>query len=235
MVKIFAHRGAKREAPENTLLAFQKALQIGVDGIECDVHWTADGRAVVIHDDDLSLHTPLLGFIHRMSWNRIKGLDLEQGQRIPLLDEVLELASPHSSTEVILDIKEQPGLTPLHLEKLVSLVLGILPREKVLFSAFNFWILRVLGKLQPGLRLAWTTTRFAFTLVPFVIFARYLSLEALHPWQRITSQFLVRRAKNRGWAVHPWVVNEPKDFLKFKAMGVNGVFTDDPRLLKNYA
>ena len=86
---IFAHRGASGSAPENTMAAFQLALQQHADGIELDVHLTADGQVVVIHDQDLSRTTNGQGMVDQLTLEELKHLDAGNGEQIPTLEEVL--------------------------------------------------------------------------------------------------------------------------------------------------
>src|SRR5215212_4855372 len=91
MMLIYAHRGASAIHPENTLRAFRHALAIGVDGIELDVHATADGIPVVIHDRDIGRTTDGDGYVDQISLERLETFDAGQGERVPKLAEVLAL------------------------------------------------------------------------------------------------------------------------------------------------
>ena len=90
-VKVWAHRGANRQFPENTLAAFNRAAEIGADGIELDVSLTKDGRVVVMHDNKVDRTTDGHGEICDFTWDEMRKLDCGQGQHPPLLSDVLEL------------------------------------------------------------------------------------------------------------------------------------------------
>src|SRR5215213_4894602 len=88
MMLIYAHRGASAIHPENTLRAFRHALAIGVDGIELDVHATADGIPVVIHDRDIGRTTNGAGYVDEMPLAQLETFDAGDGERVPTLAEV---------------------------------------------------------------------------------------------------------------------------------------------------
>ncbi len=94
MVAIIAHRGASIEAPENTLAAFRRAIELGADYIECDVQLSSDGVSVVIHDDTLDRTTNETGPVSSYPVSHLQTLDAGDGQKIPTLDEVLALGHP---------------------------------------------------------------------------------------------------------------------------------------------
>src|ERR687897_3596137 len=100
MTLIYAHRGASAIHPENTLRAFRHALAIGVDGIELDVHATADGIPVVIHDRDVERSTNGTGYVDEMPLARLETFDAGDGERVPTLAEVLALVGDAAHLDV---------------------------------------------------------------------------------------------------------------------------------------
>src|SRR3954467_9018503 len=103
MMLIYAHRGASAIHPENTLRAFRHALAIGADGIELDVHATADGTPVVIHDRDVERTTDGAGYVDEMPLARLETLDAGDGERVPTLAAVLELVG--AAVQLDIEIK----------------------------------------------------------------------------------------------------------------------------------
>src|SRR5690625_3947121 len=89
-ILITAHRGARLEQPENTLAAFARAVELGVDAIELDVHASRDGQLVVMHDADVDRTTDGTGAIAAMDWADIAQLDAGDGQRVPRLDDIFD-------------------------------------------------------------------------------------------------------------------------------------------------
>ncbi len=229
IMKIFAHRGAPREAPENTLLAFKTALELGVDGIECDILLTKDKIPVVTHNDDLSILTNQKGHIHDLPFSSISHLDLGKGQTIPTLTEVLELAKPYPNCKMLLELKHQPGLARDTTLLVGGLAAELLPPEQFIFSSFSLPYLHWMKKQHPKFSRAWIVARPLFTLVPFSVFDTLLPIQALHLRLDIISSPLVEKARREGWEVATWVVNHREQLQKAQACGVDGIFTDDPR------
>src|SRR3712207_4482331 len=100
MTLIYAHRGASAHHPENTLRAFRHALALGVDGIELDVHATAEGIPVVIHDRDVGRTTGGFGYVDQMPLAQLETLDAGNGERVPRLAEVLTLVGDAAHLDI---------------------------------------------------------------------------------------------------------------------------------------
>src|SRR3954451_16459422 len=142
MMLIYAHRGASAIHPENTLRAFRHALAIGADGIELDVHATADGTPVVIHDRDVERTTDGAGYVDEMPLARLKMFDAGDGERVPTLAEVLALVG--GSAQLDIEIKG------VGVERGVLKVLGEYPAVEWAISSFNWATLRTVRQLDPA-------------------------------------------------------------------------------------
>lgn len=235
-MKIFAHRGASKEAPENTLAAIRRALELGVDGIEFDILLTKDKIPVVTHGNNLSVLTDATGYVHEKTFSEISNLDVGRhfgpafaGHTMPTLTEVLELAKPFERCQMILELKSQPDLTNDATKLIGELSQDILPPERLLFSSFSLSYLKALQRHHPHLKRAWIVAEPLFTLVPFRFFDSFLKISAIHPRLAITSESLVQRARKQGWQIHSWVVNSLSERQQAEAAGIDGFFTDDPR------
>src|ERR687897_1201222 len=141
MTLIYAHRGASAIHPENTLRAFRHALAIGVDGIELDVHATADGIPVVIHDRDVERSTNGTGYVDQMSLARLETFDAGDGERVPTLAEVLALVGDAAHLDI--EIKGSGA------EQAVLSVLAQPPTVRWAISSFSWETLRNLRRLDP--------------------------------------------------------------------------------------
>lgn len=139
----FAHRGWSGLYPENTLLAFQKAIELGVDGFEMDVQLSRDGEVVVFHDETLDRVTGYHGYLRDLTVSELKRLDASSGFRglygkneIPTLREFLELVAP---TELIvnMELKNNRQYYPRLEEKVIALVRAFGMEKRVIFSSFN--------------------------------------------------------------------------------------------------
>lgn len=232
VTQIWAHRGASVDAPENTLPAFALALGQGADGLEFDVQLTRDDEVVVIHDETLERTTDGVGWVLDHSLRELRGLDASAGRRgfagvqIPLLAEVLELvrdSDASANIELKTDVIPNRGIE----ERVMDVVARSGCADRVLYSSFNHYTLRSLGKLgatQP--RGALVSDR----LFKPWRYARSLEVQAIHPSVRATTRTLVEQCHRRGLSVHVWTANTVKDLRRQFHHGVDAVMTDVPAL-----
>ena len=145
MTRVYAHRGDSAAYPENTLLAFRKAMESGAYGVELDLHATADGTVVVIHDRSLERTTTGRGYVDEMTLAAVREADAGSGERVPTFAEVLELVGDrlHFDLEV-----KQPGI-----EAAVLDVLSAFPATRWAISSFDWEILKRLRELSPAAEL----------------------------------------------------------------------------------
>ncbi|HJR79296.1 MAG TPA: glycerophosphodiester phosphodiesterase family protein [Anaerolineales bacterium] len=232
---IFAHRGASAHAPENTLAAFELALEQGADGIELDAKLSADGHAVVIHDATVDRTTGGKGHVKDMSLADLRALDAGsffaekyRGEKIPTLEEVFEALGKRMFINVELTNYKTPGD---HLvESVCMLVKKFDLQKQVLFSSFLSSNLSKARGLLPevprgllalnGLLGAWARS-FDFA------FGRY---QALHPYLKDVSPQQIQRVHRLQRRVHVWTVNAAEDMRRLFDWGVDAIFTDDPQL-----
>ena len=227
----FAHRGACALAPENTLAAFQAALDLGCDWIETDLRLTSDDVPVLFHDPTVNRTTNGKGRLGRMSLSEVLRLDAGgwfdrrfRGERIPTLDEALAWCRGRCGLN--LEIKEE--------DRVEALVQRIAPKfrahgslDRILFSSFRASDLRRLRAAFPHGRLGWLASRRTQGLTRL---NRGVRLAALHPKDPLVNRRLMHRCRNMGLAVHVWVVNRRRRLRQLETLGVDGVMTDDPRL-----
>lgn len=147
MTRVCGHRGAAGLAPENTLAAFQRALDLGVDMVECDVHTSADGRVMVIHDDTLERTTNGTGHVERMTFDQLRQYDAGQGERIPCFRELLELVKGRA--ELVCEFKAASSVAPALADVRDA---GLL--DATTFIAFDWQNLVTLKALEPRARFA---------------------------------------------------------------------------------
>ena len=141
---IIAHRGAASRYPENTIAAFEAAIRMGADGIECDVRLSADGAPVVIHDATLERTTNGSGKVCRLTARQLKLLDAGEGEKIPTLEETVELCKDRAL--LCIEFKDVKSVRP-SLDKL-----KILEPENLILCSFKPRALRICAELQPDIR-----------------------------------------------------------------------------------
>ena len=229
---IFAHRGASAYAPENTLSAFQLAAKQGAPAIEFDVKLTSDRQVIIIHDQTLDRTTDGSGPVAKQSLAALRELDAGswkspeyRGEKIPLLDEVLEAVGKKLYINIELTNYATPfdGLVPV----VAALVKKHALQDRIIFSSFLFTNLIAAQRLLPDVpcgqlidvgRSGWWQRAAA----------RIMRVDAEHPFTAdVTPQF-VQKAHGRGRRVHVWTVNDPADMRRLYACAVDGIFTDDP-------
>ncbi|MBN1283117.1 MAG: hypothetical protein JXA24_05010 [Proteobacteria bacterium] len=237
---LIAHRGAGAEAPENTLPAIKRALDLGADGIEFDVQLTRDKVPVCTHDDDLSLRTLFEGYLHATPFETVRNLDAGSqfstkfaGTPMPTLPEVLELIAPHEVLTVI-DLKYQPGFAA-SVAQLVGGLLGeFRMRGRVLVATSCWRIVNELRRRHPKLPRALTIALPPFPFFPTRLFAKFEGITALHPSLRALWPSLAAKMRRTGLEINAWTANEPHEFDLCSGMGVDGIFTDDIAAAKRH-
>lgn len=234
---IFAHRGASASAPENTLAAFELAVQQEADAVELDAKLSRDGHVVVIHDQSVDRTTGAHGRVGDLTLAELRRLDAGshfdiafRGEPIPTLEEVLEAVG--QQVYVNIELTNYASVTDALPEKAAEVVRKQRLERRVIFSSFNplaLWrVRRVLPRAPIGL-LAMPGSSGALARSPFGYLLRY---DALHPEFTDVSPALVERLHRRGCRIHTYTVNRPEDLQRVIAAGVDGFFTDDPVLAR---
>lgn len=148
MIKTIAHRGYSARYPENSMLAFTKALETGCEGIELDVHLSSDGIPVILHDEWVDRTTDGAGAVKDMTLAQLRALHLDQGERIPTLEEYLDLvrtSSVFTDIELKNSIFPYPGLE----REVIRLIRRYGLEDRTLFSSFNHFSILECKKEAP--------------------------------------------------------------------------------------
>ncbi len=230
-----AHRGASGSglAPENTLAAFEKAIELGVDAIEIDVHATADNYIVVLHDGTLDRTTDRQGAVRMMSLSQVRQADAGAwrgaafvGERVPMLQEVLELA--RNRVVVLIEIKAT------HItERVLHIVSSMRADDQVVIQSFDAETVRRVRALDAGIPTAWLVGR--VTPAPARLRARRmmrqglrLGANALSVWHGALTPVVVDELRRRAMTLWAWTVDEDIVMRDLIAMGVQGIITNYP-------
>ena len=221
--KIFAHRGASAHAPENTMAAFQLAAAQHADGIELDVMLSKDAEVVVIHDDTVDRTTNGTGRVREMTLSELKALDAGDGQEIPTLKEVID----EFGGKLLINI-ELKNLASLF-DRLPILVAQLLQpyefKEKLIISSFNPFNLVRFRRQLTGIDLGLLTTPHHAKNWLWRMF-RY---DALHPYFEDVDRTLVAALHAQNRKVNVWTPDEPDDFRRLAALGVDSIITNYPQ------
>lgn len=233
---IYGHRGARGHAPENTLLAFDLAFDLGAEGIECDAQLSADGQVIIIHDDTVNRTTNGRGSVSKMSFEALRALDAgwqnRLSQRVPTLEETLALVRRRGGL-LNLELKAESDDDAVAVGESVAYALNALPsndslRVKLLISSFNLPAVERIRELAPWVRTAALYGGRAWTRATMLETARRLGVEAIHPHPRILTPETVRAAHEVGLQVNVWTANRLSTIRQLIAWEVDGVFTDYP-------
>jgi glycerophosphoryl diester phosphodiesterase len=233
------HRGASAAAPANTLAAFEQAAAMGADGVELDVHLSADGVPVVIHDFAVDATTDGSGQVADLPLVALKELDAGawfdstfSGERIPTLDEAFETVGQRLLINVELKVHGQPGAALV--EAVAARVKCHGLSDRILISSFNPLALQQMRSLSPSLPLGFLTSP-----LPDSWLARLrlrlmhdLRAEAVHPHWCLVRPAAIRRIHGRGQRIVVWTVDDVDRMRQLVAWGVDGIITNQPDRLR---
>ena len=225
-VIIIGHRGASNIAPENTLKSFQKAIELGADYIEFDLHKSKDGAIVIMHDSNTFTTTGHKGSIKRMTLKELKKLNCGEGEQIPTLRETIELTKCKIGLQIEIKAK---GMA----EQLVSILREEDMIDSTIVSSFQHAELLKIKKIESTLKIA--------TLEPIITdwskdwsylggiinnAIRHNSY-AIHPMYHLVNKKFIDFAHQNDLKINIWTVNSKAAMKKFIKMGIDGLITDD--------
>lgn len=228
---ILGHRGARGHAPENTMVSFQTALEMGVDGIELDVQMTKDGKVVVCHDHSLERTSNGKGWLVEHTRDELRDLDFGgwfdakyTGEKIPTLREVLQWAAP-TKLIVNIEIKNGPVIYESIEEKIAALIRESRMVDRVIVSSFYHPSLLRMKQLDPLIK---TGLLYASRPIDPWLQLRVTDTDNLHPLWHYLDAGWVSSTRPHGAKVFTWTVNEMREWEHFKHLDVDGIMTDYP-------
>ena len=224
---IIGHRGAKGYIAENTLASFQKALDLGVDMIELDVHRCASGEIVVIHDETIDRTTSGSGLVSEISLLQLKMVSIEVEHYMPTLAEVLDLIN----RKCVVNIELKGANTAKATLKIIDLYIGEKNWQSTDFiiSSFDWLALEDVHHKNPNIPIGVLT---ATDIDLSIGFANFCSAVAIHPYFHLLTHDLVSKMKAENLKIYPWTVNEQEDIIFTQSFDVDGIISDYPDRLK---
>lgn len=232
---ILGHRGASKVAPENTLTAFRRALELGAAGFEFDVTLTRDGIPVIIHDDTLDRTCNGQGPVSAYTWEECRQFDAGgwkgpefQGERLPTLEEVIALVQGMQPAPLLnIELKSKSYRT----DGVEAAVYQVLRRanyfERLIVSSFNPFALMRMRQLAPALPRG---LLYAPDL-PLYLRRAWLRLlaqpQAMHPRHDMIDSSYMAWAKSKSLQVNTWTVDDPARARRLFDLGVYAVITND--------
>ncbi|MEO7146683.1 MAG: glycerophosphodiester phosphodiesterase [Terrimesophilobacter sp.] len=227
--RVIAHRGLALEAPENTLLAFGKAVAVGVQHLETDVHASTDGVAIISHDSSLTRVAGRDVRVNQLTAAELHRVDLGGGQNFVTLAEALD-AFPGARFNI--DVKVDEAIMPT-----VEAIRSTRATHRVLVTSFSDARRRRTIAELPGVATSSASANTAALLAvsrlglrPALrrLLARIDAVQVPEVWRsvRIVTPAFVRKVQSAGVEVHVWTVNDPSDMARLLDLGVDGLVTD---------
>lgn len=229
----FAHRGGASDAPENTLPAFQMAVDLGYRYLETDVQITSDGVLVAFHDNDLRRTTGRDGRISELPWSTVQQALVDGREPIPLLEDLL---GSFPAARINIDCK-----TDRAVDALVEVLRRTRSLDRVCLGAFSSRRLRrlrsslgeqVCTSLGPTEVIRWLLAS-SFPLGPVMPAVPCAQVPVTQSGIAVVSERTVERAHRAGMAVHVWTIDDPAEMRRLLDIGVDGIMTDRPGVLKS--
>ncbi|WP_449244807.1 glycerophosphodiester phosphodiesterase [Desulfobacca acetoxidans] len=224
MPGIMGHRGAKAYEPENTLRSIRRALEMGVQAVEIDVHLSRDGHLVVIHDATVDRTTNGRGRVNDLSWEDLRRLDAGRGERLPSLDEVVALV--RGRAHLFVELKDTKA----------TAAVAFFFQECDLFTeahVISFWhpALKELRQIEPRIR---TGVLFVGCPVDAPALARAADAEALMLNYQYVTPALVQSARRAGLAIGIWNIDTVVDLEPVLSLGLDYIGSNAPDILIRY-
>ena len=248
---IMAHRGESENIPENTMLALESAAKIGVDVLESDVHLTKDNIVVLFHDEDLKRTTGIEGTVRERTLEELLEIDLgytftqDEGKTYPFRGKGLHIATLQEAFERFpdatfnLDIKDTFESAP---KELAQVIRQMGKEISVIVASFHDSQIEYFREIMPDIPTSAHPTEVRNFVLNTKIGLPRIRHENIHykafqvpiksgPLTVVSKKF-VKKARQFDLAVHVWTINDAPTMNYLIDLGVDGIFTDNPKLLK---
>ena len=232
-MKIIAHRGFSGIYPENTMLAFKKAIEIGADGIELDVHLSKDGQVMIIHDEALKRTTGLDGVISDYTRAELEKISAGKTKNdefgftpIPSLEEYLAFMAEHKDKFTNIELKTAPVYYPEIEEKTLELVRKFDLEKNIIYSSFNWLSIERMQRLgtisETGLLFS------GMKLYNQAHIIKSLGINYFHPDFNDLTDEIVKSYLDNKIGLNVWTVNEIEDMKVCLSWNIDGLITNFP-------
>lgn len=240
MPLVLAHRGANKVAPQNTLPAFEKALEFKADGLETDVHLSKDGHIVICHNYTIDETSNGKGLVSEMTLSQLKAFDFGsyfgnefKGVTLPTLPELLDITKEMS----LINIEIKPPKTDCDLvKKVVEEIHNYGIVENSIVSCFDPECIRLVKEIDSNVKtgLLYEDDQLGNEIMTFGV-AKYcsqLKADAAHPHRKLITHKEVLELHNLGIAVNPWTVNLEEEIIRLTQWGCDALISDVPDYCK---
>ena len=220
---VVGHRGIDSLAPENTINSFKKAIELGVNAIECDLHCTSDQELVVIHDSTVDRTTDGIGNISEMQLAHILNLTTTTGEKIPTFKQVLDTIN--GKCKLICELKG------LGTELAADIVADFGLMDQVIFISFLITRLKKILKKFPSASISPIFSKYSEINLLEI---KLLGAKSLDVFHEIVTKKLADEIQSAGFYLRVWTPNTVTDFERLITIGVDGITTDRADLLLNF-
>ncbi|MBA4309799.1 MAG: hypothetical protein C0425_05635 [Chlorobiaceae bacterium] len=239
---VIAHRGASSYAPENTLAAIKKGIELGAHYVEIDVRMTKDGKLVLIHDAKVNRTTDGEGNVNELTLSEIKLLDAGswfdpkfKNEKIPTLDEVFSILD--AATTLIIELKDDPKNISKMINKVIRTAREQGQKKKIILKSFNPKVLEEIRKQAPefpliyvyAIRIPFLNYTFGTRLSTEDLFS--LNVDYLQPHSLLLTEGFVKDAQAKGYKIIAWDVDSKNNMKRMIRIGVDAIETNQPELL----
>jgi glycerophosphoryl diester phosphodiesterase len=227
----YAHRGASAYFPENTMLSFEKALEMGCTGIETDVQMTKDGVLVLIHDEMVNRTTNGDGLVKDYTYSELTKLDAGSwmgeeftGNSIPTVEELIYLVKDKN---IIIDFEIKTGVIIYEgiEQKLIELIYKHRIAHKVILSSFNHYSIAKCNKISKEIS---TGILYMAGIYKPYDYAKTVGANAIHPYFLAINEEVIKQTKKHRIKVNVFTVDDEKYMKSLLEMKVDGIITDYP-------
>jgi len=227
----YAHRGASAYFPENTMLSFEKALEMGCTGIETDVQMTKDGILVLIHDEMVNRTTNGEGLVKDYTYSELNKLDAGAwmgeefiGNKVPTVEELIYLTSDKN---IIINFEIKSGVVIYQdiEQKLIDLIYKHKIAHKVILSSFNHYSIAKCNKIAKEIN---TGVLYMAGIYKPYNYAKTVGANAIHPYFLAVNEGVIKEAKKHKIQVNVFTVDDEEHMKFFLDMKVDGIITNYP-------
>ena len=215
------HRGAKGYEPENTLVSFEKALEMNADGIELDVHTCKSGELIVIHDFTVDRTTNGKGAVSDLTLSELKALRINATFQVPTLEEVLTLFTKKHLINIELKGTNTAQKVCECISKWVKE--NRLQFQNFIVSSFEEQLIAQVAEINAKIPLGILTQT---SMEQALEWANRYAVKTIHPHFSLLTPENVALTRQKGYQIFTWTVNEPVDIERVKDLGVNGIIKD---------
>ncbi len=217
-----AHRGASAYEPENTIKAFERAIELGADAIELDVRLTKDGVPIIIHDESLDRVAGINAKVADLSLNDVRKVRVFGSEPIPTLEEVLASFAPR--IPIFIEIKDVRASKPV-----AELVQRLGFVDRVLIISFYQEALKTVKEISKDFAIGLIVNRRGVNIREYI----HLNIDAILPRYDVVTPRFVQEAHAHNIKVYAWTINDPTTALRMIGFGIDGIATDRPDIKRS--